>query len=346
MKNKLKLRESNFELLRIVSMIFIILYHLVFHSGYEINNVFNLKKLVFTLFMSGGKLGVILFVMITGYYKIKSKDVKWNKLIGLELQVLFYSIFFIFVFGVIGGKSFLIGDLSRMLLPNISKTYWFFSSYFILCLLMPYLNKLVDVISKKDFERLLIIGFVFLILIPSVVIYNKEISWGIYLFYYYLVGGYIRLYGNNLVGCKRYLLGFSLSYIFIVFITMFIGYLSKSNEVLLDSIYTFSEISSVLLFVGAICMFLFFKNLNIKHNNVINRLASVSFGVYLFHENYFMRGFLWLDTFRWDNLFGSGLIAGILIAVLIYLSGGLIEILREVIFKYFNSLIRKEKASR
>lgn len=345
MKNLIKERESNFELLRILSMLLIILYHFVLYSDYSAST-FSLNDTIYALFMSGGKLGVILFVMITGYYKIKAKDIKFSKLISLELQVLFYSIVFLILFALIGGKELSLELVSRMLFPNISKTYWFFSSYFILYLFMPYLNKLIEVIGKKDFERLLIIGFVVLILIPSVVIYNKEISSGIYLFYYYLVGGYIGLYGKEIRGSKKYLLGFLMPYLSIIGITMYIRYLSFSNILLVDYIYKFSKISSILLFASAVCLFMFFKGLNIGKIKIINWLASVSFGVYLFHDNIFMREFLWENIFSWNKLASTGLVfvVGILVAVLIYLIGGIIEMGRKVIFKYFSSIIKNLKA--
>ena len=132
MNKVVKKRESNFELLRIVSMLFIILHHFVYYSDYQIGQVVNLNDFVLIFFKSGGKLGVILFVMITGYYKIKSKESKYSKLVGLELQVLFYSLgIFIFVM-IFGNRAFLWTEFSKLLLPNVSKTYWFFSSYFIL----------------------------------------------------------------------------------------------------------------------------------------------------------------------------------------------------------------------
>ena len=74
-------RDSNFELLRIVSMFFIILYHLVYHSGYRGSNIIDLNNFFLNLLNSGGKLGVALFTMITGYYMIKSKDIKINCII-------------------------------------------------------------------------------------------------------------------------------------------------------------------------------------------------------------------------------------------------------------------------
>lgn len=160
MKKELN-RESNFELLRIVSMIFIILHHLMVHSNYNLGLDINVQKFILSIFRCGGKLGVVLYVMITGYYMINKKGIKIKKLVGLELQVLFYSIILFIIFKVFGNLNITSEMVSKLFFPNISKTYWFFSSYFILYLCIPYLNKLIINISKRDFQKLLLIGFVF-----------------------------------------------------------------------------------------------------------------------------------------------------------------------------------------
>lgn len=336
-------RDSNFELLRIVSMLFIILHHFVLYNNYKVGQVFSLFDFILTSFISGGKLGVVLFTLITGYYMIKSKDIKLNKLVGLEAQVLFYSLGILLLFMLSGSRVVRIEEFSKLVLPNISKTYWFFSSYFILYLFIPFLNRLVSNISKKEYEKLLLIGFIFLILVPSLVIYNRGITEGVYLVYYYLVGGYIRCYCDDIKGGIKYLFVFLFFYLAIVFFTAYVGKLSSSNQVLLGSIDAFTRISSILVFVSSISLFLFFKGLKLGSNKIINLIASTSFGVYLFHEHMFMREFLWNNVFSFDKvLVGNGIfIKGIFIAILVYLVGSLVDLFRRVIFKYFNKMIEK-----
>ena len=336
-------RDSNFELLRIVSMLFVLFHHLIYYSNFRIGQIFQFNDFILTAFESAGKLGVSLFVMITGYYKIKSKDVKISKLVGLELQVLFYSIGIFVLFMLFSNKSFILGDIPKIFLPNISKSYWFFSSYFILCLFIPYLNKLVNNIDKKEYMRLLIIGFIFLILIPSVVIYNSIISEGVYLYYYYLVGGYIRLYCNDIKGGIKYLIGFSILYLFIILMTMFLGRLSYSNDILLQYVWTYTKLRSILVFLSALCLFIFFKDLKLGNNKIINLVASTSFGVYLFHEHPFVRELLWGSLFTFDKLLNSNniFITGIVIAILIYIIGFIIDLIRQVLFKYFTNVFTK-----
>ena len=67
------------------------------------------------------------------------------------------------------------------------------------------------------------------------------------------------------------------------------------------------------------------------------------FGVYLFHEHIYMRAFLWQYIFTLDKLTNSGfiLLKGLLYASFVFIIGVIIDLLRQVIFKYFTKLKRK-----
>lgn len=335
MNKKALERNSNFELLRIVSMILIILYHFVIYNSFDYGD----NSLLFGFLNAGGKLGVVLFATITGYYMYNKKDINLKKAILLELQVLFYSLGIFLIFILIDGKYFNAYELFRALFPNIFKTYWFFSSYFILYLCIPYLNKLIKILSKDEFRNMLVILFVFLILIPSLTVGNGEITEGVYLFYYYMIGAFINKYVNNIKSNNyRYLIIFLVSYIAMVvcnyYYKLFI--LSDYNVLFGDRIY--SRAGSIFVFVCAINLFIFFKNLKIRNNKYINMLASCSFGVYLFHDHFFMRILLWNNVFMGSNMLNSGffLINLFVLVIGIYLVGSLVEFVRKCIFKYFS----------
>lgn len=157
-----------------------------------------------------------------------------------------------------------------------------------------------------------------------------------------MIGAYIRLYLKEVKGCKRYLMAFLIFYLMIVGISMFTMYLAKFNILLVDYIYNFAKISSILIFASGISLFLFFRCLKIKNSKVINLFASASFGVYLFHEHIFMKDFLWKNIFSVDKLLNGGflLFKGLLIAVVIYLIGTVFEFVRKGIFKYFYDVFK------
>ena len=79
-------RLSNFELLRIIAMILIILHHYAYHGNLISIPNDNFNKYVAVFIIVGGKVGVNVFVLITGYFLINSKF-KIKKVIQLILQV-------------------------------------------------------------------------------------------------------------------------------------------------------------------------------------------------------------------------------------------------------------------
>lgn len=328
-------RSSNFELLRIVSMILIVVHHFVLYNSFNYSS----DSLLLGFLNVGGKLGVVLFAMITGYYMYSKKDINLKKIILLELQVLFYSIGIFLVFVLIDGGYFNSYKLLKVLFPNIFKTYWFFSSYFILYLCIPYLNKLIKVLTKDEFGKMLVILFIFIVLIPSLAIGNNNITEGVYLFYYYMVGAYISKYvDNSKISKYKYLIVFLVSYTLMVICNFFCNSLVSSNynSLLRNNLY--SRTCSIFIFGSAIGLFMFFKNLRVRNNKYINMLASYSFGVYLFHEHFFMRDLLWNKLFTYSKVLNSGcLFINLVIMIIgIYLVGSLVEFVRKCIFKYFS----------
>lgn len=91
-------RQSNFELLRIVAMVLILLFHYVYNSEFELKTSnFCLNKCVLRSLGFGGKLGVELFVLITGYF-LSKKCSGARGAVRFLLQVSFYGVLTYYVY--------------------------------------------------------------------------------------------------------------------------------------------------------------------------------------------------------------------------------------------------------
>lgn len=333
-KNNNGVRDSNFELLRFVSMIMIVLHHFVVYGTSMVLNDFNLSNIVYCLLYSGGKLGVALFVMITGYFMISKDKVDVKKMIKMELQVLFYSLLIFLVFNLFNIRQMSAEDVFRCFLPNFMNTYWFFSSYFALCFFIPYINKFIKSLGYKEFRGLLIFSILFLLLFPSLFFYRlhrAKINEGIYLIFYYLVGAFIKLYGEKF-RIKKFYLGLFSGVVYGLIGVLPIMFSLTLSKGYIGYEFIFSEISSILIFIVAVLLFLFFRDLDVGKSGAINLLGSVSFGVYLFHDHFLIRDSLWKVMFNFSNYYNNwrGLLScGIVVAVLIYMVGGVIEFIRK-----------------
>lgn len=113
MENKtVKNRESNFELVRIFAMLMIVAHHLSVHGVQQISfdssylsyangSFFNQ---LFTCFLiPGGKIGVALFFMITGFFMCKKENSSAKKVV---IQTAFCSVLtgLLFVISIIAAK--------------------------------------------------------------------------------------------------------------------------------------------------------------------------------------------------------------------------------------------------
>lgn len=86
-----KVRNSNLEILSIISMILILFHHFYYNNiNLEYSNL-KINQFINQFLSSVSKIGVNCFVLITGYFMIESKF-KIEKLLKLYGQILFYSI--------------------------------------------------------------------------------------------------------------------------------------------------------------------------------------------------------------------------------------------------------------
>lgn len=141
-------RKLNFELLRIVSMFLIVIYHYSDWGGLiQVGDDLS-TKLIGDFLNIGGKLGVNIFVLISGYFLIDSKF-KIKKLIKVIFEVWLYSVGIALVCMLLK-----IGDLSqdtivKSFLPIMNNMYWFATAYVVMYVLSPFINKFIRMYWKR-----------------------------------------------------------------------------------------------------------------------------------------------------------------------------------------------------
>lgn len=105
-----------------------------------------------------GNIGVSCFILISGYYGIK-----WDgkKMIKLDLMLIFYcwsGLALQFVWGTAPGGE----EILSYLFPVIGKRSWYFTCYFALAALSPFLNETVEKLGERRLKELLaVMLFVF-----------------------------------------------------------------------------------------------------------------------------------------------------------------------------------------
>ena len=346
--NKSKIRNSNIELLRIIAMLFIVFSHNTMFSGIDsLNMTFGLNK-VFIDSSNLGKLGVAIFVMISGYYLSKA-EFKISRVVSVYLQTLFYSITIFIIFCLADRNNFGIRNLIINVFPIMTSRYWFVTAYIILCLIMPFLNYLLCNVSRQHF-RLLLLALAFWYSFAPTFLDFDALSYGGHLAYFilfYLVGAYARYYPENFLAKKKnsvvsillLSLIMVLSVVSIDFLSQKISFLNGKSSLL----YTVYSITVLLL---AAFLLSFFVNAKPRYNKLINIIGECTFGVYLIHANKFVNSWVWSEFFNTKQYADSAfLIVYVLFGTLaVFVICSLIEFLRKnildkYVFKRINSKI-------
>jgi surface polysaccharide O-acyltransferase-like enzyme len=293
-------RSSNLELLRIISMLLIVMHHYSVHGFQFLDNTVTTNKIIVQIISLGGKLGVNLFVLITGYFMIYS-SFKIRKLIILVLEVLFYSIVYFVVLKNLGLLEVNRRIIQRSFFPITFNNYWFATTYVIMYLFIPFINSFIRGLTQRDHLKLIGILIIIWSVLPTFTFSEaslefSNLGWFITL---YLIASYIRLHPNSYFrACKSNILIALLTYGIIILSVIVFDKLGLKKDFFAKNATYFLGMNTLPILICSITLFLGFKNLKMNNVTLINRIALSMFGVYLLHDNYFIRPVLWGKIFK------------------------------------------------
>ena len=296
-------RILNIELLRILSMFFIVCNHFLGHGlclqDYDTCD----PNRFFLWFLRGiSYTGTNLFILISAYFQC-SGHFKSKSIMLIICQVLFYSIL-IYVLAVLFGltdfsyKGFIVSAF-----PVITSSYWFVTCYVGLYILAPFINKFISTLTRFQHKTLIVILFVFFSVIPNFLYNSSWLNWGsstgiVWFVFLYLVSAYIRYYIDIATINSRvlfvYLILFMLlpllSKICIAHITILL-----TGTVVGSSLFYMNN--SIIIFPLSILLLLVFMKLDISSKRaakIFTYLASSVFSVYVISEHFTLREGLWI----------------------------------------------------
>ena len=212
-------------------------------------------------------------------------------------------------------------------------------------LLSPYINKLIDSITQKQFLKLLYFLFILWIvleLVPLIGAFQYS-TLGMFLFLY-MCAAFLRKY-------PEFLSKNTIFYIF-SFICVLIFYYAS----LIIFEYTKHEIpneyfeqNGIFIFLLSLLLFIIFTKISIGNIKLINIISSATFGVYLIHENNFVRDFLWKNLLNNVMTFNSIhlIIYASCFGILVYIVCTLLDLCRYYLFNgakiIYRNLLYKRK---
>jgi surface polysaccharide O-acyltransferase-like enzyme len=343
-----KIRNSNLEILRIISMLLIVAQHYSVHGFSTIEMKYSLNRYVVGILSLGGKLGVACFILISGYFMVYSKFTV-KKLIKLVAETWFYtiSIYILFSFVLTPVEPIGLKTLIKAMLPIGYSEYWFMTDYIMLMLMSPVLNIVIANISKERLQKFLVGAIVFWSILPTFIGahygYN-ELVWFIVL---YMLAGYIRKYLDfEKKNARKHLIVGMISYILVIVsnvMLIFLGHITNI-DIFTNQSSRLMFLNSPFILITAVELLIGFLKLKPNYNKLINILAGATLGVYLIHDNNLVRLYLWRVILKNADMYNSSLlILHALISILIvYIVCSCIDLIRQVtVEKIFMNFVNK-----
>lgn len=302
-------RNTGLDLLRLISMFMIVMLHLLSRGGALWDTVqysplwfisWAIEALCFC--------ATNCFFLISGYFLSESSGFKWKRVLDLLIHVWAYSIVIFFIVLACGFHPTKLQILNSFL-PFYSKAYWFINAYILLYILHPFINRLLKSLGQKEYKRLLLILFIFFSLAQSITpraawTMDESLGYGIiWSVCLYIFAAYFRRFGipekASAPGC-------------------FAGYIicatavTASRAALMAILEHFKKdtsyaeiwyaYNSVPVFAASLFLFFIFLDLDIKKgSSAVSSLAGASLGVYLIHEQPFLRDYLWREILHTDS---------------------------------------------
>lgn len=350
----MKKRESNIELLRIIMMLLIVAHHYVINSaviGEITTPPYTWQNYFLFIFGMWGKIGINCFVLITGYFMCK-QEISMRKFLKLFLEVCFYNIVIYLAFALAGYESLSIMGMVKAFSPIQSIELNFTSCFLIYYLLIPFLNVIVNNISKKQHTMLIgvcVLFFVLWDLLPGVEVRYNYVEWFCIL---HVIASYIRFYISEEKNSETkhvvlLILGGGMFAILSVVAQCYMiergWHVGWQYKWVYDCNAIVGLISSIMIFVG-------FKNLHIGYHSWINGIAASTFAVFLIHSNSMtMAKWLWQDVCEsaewvhspWMMLHAIGSVVGVF-AACILIDKIRIYLIEIPVFKYIDKIMMKK----
>ena len=311
-------RNSNHELLRIIAMYMIVFIHANMYlrsfctGGYA---------RFFNGFVNGlCNIGVTCFILLSGYYGVKFSV---RKLVKMECMMITYSILETVILWVALPEQMqgaaLMEQLVKSCLPFITRKYWFYSCYVCLILFSGYIQKFIDLLDRKAFQKLLLLMLVLFSVLPALFYFELVPDNGkglVQMIMIYMLGRYLSMYcAGPFVkkGTKAMATG-------LFVILWIVNGLSHEFPIQIGGIYHhLCKDNSITNIVMAVILFLLFGEIKIQ-SKVVNRAASCVFAVFALNnslvnaamEQMKIRGFI-----SPNGILGFAILAGCVFTILL-----------------------------
>ncbi|MCR5781533.1 MAG: acyltransferase [Clostridia bacterium] len=343
-----KQRYSGPEVLRILAMLMIIAGHLSTANSWSFTTG-SLNTVALSVFAAGGQAGVVMIIMLTGFFGIKA-GATHKKAFILIVETVFYSVLTYLVSCALGANMFRSKYIFFSLVPLITNrsSTWFITLYLLLYALIPLLNAGINRLTQRQhLMTILLFLFVWSVL-PNTYeaffpLQNHGYSflWAFVLMY--LIGAYLRTYPSRLNDRRMLTCGLLL----LTAAALITGKIVTVFEIRTGSIWINRILRIILalctdgsmrgplvILFGVLCLTLF-TNIRGQAPKILRLISGSIFGVYLLHESSWLNRRMWDDVFRITDHESSRffVLYAILTVLIIFAVCSAVDILRKLLLE-------------
>jgi len=319
-------RNSNIELLRIISSCFVVFMHVINDwIGFN-NQVLGIDDFFLIILDSGGRVACNIFLVISCWYLCDSVF-KTHRIVQTWLKLWVYSVGLSLIGGGIiklaGWKQFGLPVYIISFFPFLDTAVWYISVYLMLLMVSPYIQLLVSSIGKiKHLILTVILLFIFSgVSLFKFIAYGTKID-SIYCNFawfcvVYITTSYIKKYYTEAIKQKW---GLTLGIIIYVALCSLKSMNVKFAAFFLSDLKSFPNILIAILLFGG---FLSFTG---RTNKCINIMASSCPAIYIIHQLPVFRNVLANTVLVLQQLYTPNILLGsIVISFVIILSSFIID---------------------
>lgn len=334
-----KERNSSFELLRIICMLWIVALHMSTQSGISSYNT-PILKVFYLLCRNYGRIACNVFTMIGAYFLVDCKF-EMRRITKIWFTLITYSVP-LTLLCIYLPVEITLTQILQGIFPFYNNTLWYGSTYILLLFISPMLNLLLHKLDEKHLKTLIIIYAVMVMIYPTFTmskgrIFNNEI----YAFILdYLAVGYMKK--RNIFNDKKKILRLCGIVIPLIIVALRFICATKGLKDLIFYQYlekylafSLSELKSLPNFLSALGIFSIAVNLHIGNSKIINRVGGATFGVYVIHQVPVFYTYLWNGIFTGEDYKSSeyNLLYACFMIAAVFLVCSVIELIRAAIFK-------------
>lgn len=325
-------RNSSIELLRIIAMMGIIARHFVkqalpdvFSQGWGINK-FWLEVVLNPL----GKVGVTVFFIISAWFLCESGTslrLSLRRVWLMERELLFWSMGIFLVASVFSGGDLTIGLIIRSMFPLATNLWWYATSYAVFLVLLPFLQRGLKALGRKNHGELAAVMFVLWTLIGGVI---PQISYDmremnvLEFIYLFVLVAWWKWYGFMVPtrwSASMVLAGFSFVAGYVLVASMVFSFTGKGRDLqsaVVDSSWTLP----VLLIAFGLFSIAVKGSLRMRS---VNWVAGSAFAVYLISQHPLVARWIWdgpvgfgpLLSSSWLPLISLGIVLAVFLACVV-----------------------------